>query len=211
MIKTVIFDWGGVISPFPKRGWLGALAKIFNTTAESLSPYWSNAGYSDFSKGIIDEATFWQQFEESFGKPIPKDVAKIWMEGGALHPWPEMQSFVQELKDNNIQVAILSNMVRPASFLTRELGLYKGYSPIVLSDEVGFRKPEPEIYKIMLNKLNVIAAECIFVDDIPKNLEPAANLGMNTILAKSNPKRTIADIEQVLKVSTDENIKLVNI
>lgn len=83
MIKAVIFDWGGVIAPNPNGGWLNVLADMLNTTSENLLPHWCAAGYSDFSKGFINEAIFWRQFEASWGRPLPKDIVRVWSEGSA--------------------------------------------------------------------------------------------------------------------------------
>lgn len=198
MIKAVIFDWGGVIAPNQNGGWLNVLAHMLDTTIENLLPHWRAAGYSDFSKGTINEVTFWRQFEASFGQPLPKEVTRIWVEGGALHPWPEVLSFLEELKGKNIRVALLSNLVEPVSTIARQSGLFEHFDPVVLSDEVGLTKPDPTIYQFILDELQLLAAECIFVDDIPKNLEPAAAIGMITILASDNPKQTISDINHTL-------------
>lgn len=202
MIKAVIFDWGGVIAPNQNGGWLNVLARVLNTTIERLLPHWRAAGYSDFSKGIIDEATFWQRFEASFSQPLPKDITKIWVEGGALHPWPEMLSFLEELKAKNIHVALLSNLVEPVSVIAYQSKLFEFFNPVVISNEVGLIKPDPVIYQIILDELQVLAAECIFVDDLSKNLDPANNMGMITIQASNNPSRTISDIKHVLELQT---------
>ena len=98
MIKAVIFDWGGVIAPNPAGGWLGVLADILNTTVQDLLPHWHTAGYEDLSRGTIDEVEFFRLFEISLGKPLPSDVSRIWVEGSAFNPWPEMLTFIQNLK-----------------------------------------------------------------------------------------------------------------
>lgn len=196
MIKAIIFDWGGVIAPNQNGGWLNVLANELNTTIDDLLPHWRAAGYPDLSKGIIDEKTFWRQFENSFSKPLSKDITKIWMDGAALHPWPEMLSFLEELKEKNIRIALLSNLVEPVSTVLRQLGSFEHFSPIVISNEVGLTKPNQEIYQFILDKLQLSASECIFVDDMAKNLEPAAAIGMVTILASENPEQTISSIKQ---------------
>ena len=47
-------------------------------------------------------------------------------------------------------------------------------------------KPSPEIYRFMLNKLQLPANECVFIDDRRRNLAPAAELGIETILFDRN-------------------------
>jgi len=199
MIKAVIFDWGGVIAPNSNGGWLGVLAHMLDTTIEDLLPHWHAAGYGDLSRGTIDEAEFFHLFEVSLGRALPDDVSQIWIDGSAFTPWPEMIAFIQKLKDEHFKVGLLSNTVRPMSIAAIQKGLYKGFEPLILSDVVGSVKPELPIYQQVLNKLQLSANECVYIDDLPKNLEPAKELGMVTVLASNNPKETIASIRRVLK------------
>lgn len=110
-----------------------------------------------------------------------------------------MTAYIQKLKDIGYRVSLLSNTVRPMSMAARQKDLYKGFEPLILSDIVGSVKPELPIYQQMLNQLGLVANECIYIDDLPKNLRPAEELGMSTILASDNPKQTIALIEEALK------------
>lgn len=198
MIKAVIFDWGGVIAPNPGGGWLGVLADMLDTTIQDLLPHWHTAGYEDLSRGTIDEAEFFRLFEVSLGKQLPDDVSRIWVEGSAFNPWPEMITFIQKLKDKNMKVALLSNTVKPMSLVAKEKGLYDGFAPLILSDVVGSVKPELPIYQQVLDELHLSVEECVYIDDLPKNLEPAKALGMVTVLATDDPKKTIELIEQAI-------------
>lgn len=199
MIKAVIFDWGGVIAPNPNGGWLNQLADMLNMTVEDLLPHWRAAGYSDFSKGFINEETFWRQFEVSLGRPMPRDVSSIWVDGSALRPWPEMLTFVEELRNSGIRTAILSNTVRPMSIRAKESGIYADFHPVILSDEVGLVKPDMQIYQLTLDELGLSADECIYVDDLQKNLDLAVDLGMTIVLASDEVEQTIADIRSAMR------------
>lgn len=55
--------------------------------------------------------------------------------------------------------------------------LYK----VVESCKVGYRKPHPRIYEIVLEKLGVPAEQCVFLDDMGGNLKTAASFGIRTI------------------------------
>lgn len=198
MIKAVIFDWGGVIAPNPGGGWLGVLADMLDTTIQDLLPHWHAAGYEDLSRGTIDETEFFRLFEVSLGMPLPNDVSRIWTDGSAFNPWPEMLTFIQNLKDEGFKVALLSNTVKPMSTVAKEKGLYDGFVPLILSDVVGSVKPELPIYQQVLDKLHLNAEECVYIDDLQKNLVPAEKLGMATVLASENPRQTIALIEQAI-------------
>lgn len=198
MIKAAIFDWGGVIALNPGGGWLNILADKLGISLEELLTHWRAAGYSDLSKGMINVEEFWSRFEKSYGRDLPQDKDEIWSQGSALTPIPEMLTFVEELKQRGLKVAILSNTVPPMSKLTRASNLYELFDPVVLSDEIGMVKPDNEIYEYTLSKLGVEGSECIFIDDLPRNLDAAQKQGMHTILATNNTQNIISDIRELL-------------
>ncbi|MFF0250855.1 HAD-IA family hydrolase [Streptosporangium sandarakinum] len=53
----------------------------------------------------------------------------------------------------------------------------------VISEAEGVAKPDPRIYRLTLERMNLAADECVFVDDNPANLLPARALGIETVLA----------------------------
>jgi putative hydrolase of the HAD superfamily len=71
---------------------------------------------------------------------------------------------------------------------------------IVISGEVGIRKPAPEIYELGAERIGVQPADCVFVDDLPNNLEPAAKLGMATV-HHVRARDTIDELERLLGVA----------
>jgi hypothetical protein len=72
-------------------------------------------------------------------------------------------------------------------------------APGVISGEVGMRKPAPEIYLLGAEQIGVDPDRCVFVDDLPFNLEPAAELGMATVHHR-DAQRTIGELEELLAV-----------
>ena len=70
----------------------------------------------------------------------------------------------------------------------------------MISGEVGIRKPLPEIYAMGAAAIGLPPEECVFVDDLPPNLKPAAELGMATVLHVT-AEATIARLEGLLGVT----------
>lgn len=70
---------------------------------------------------------------------------------------------------------------------------------IVISAEVGMRKPDPEIFTFTTRKLAVTPERCVFVDDHPGHLKAAQEAGMTTVLHRE-PARSIAELEELLGV-----------
>jgi putative hydrolase of the HAD superfamily len=74
------------------------------------------------------------------------------------------------------------------------------FDAVVISGEIGIRKPAPEIYALAAERLERPPERCVFVDDLPGNLKPAAALGMATVLHR-DAGATIPRLEALLGVS----------
>ena len=74
------------------------------------------------------------------------------------------------------------------------------FDVLVISGELVIRKPAPEIYALAAERLERPPERCVFVDDLPGNLKPAAALGMATVLHR-DAGATIPRLEALLGVS----------
>ena len=74
------------------------------------------------------------------------------------------------------------------------------FDVLVISGELGIRKPAPEIYALAAERLERPPERCVFVDDLPGNLKPAAALGMATVLHR-DAGATIPRLEALLGLS----------
>ena len=71
------------------------------------------------------------------------------------------------------------------------------FDVVVISGEVGLRKPDPDIFTLTTEKLGLDADRCVFVDDHPGHLKAALDAGMTTVLHRT-PAETIAELEDLL-------------
>lgn len=107
----------------------------------------------------------------------------------------DMLEAVGTVRSAGLKTALLSN--------SWGMGLYPKdrlddlFDAVVISGEVGVRKPDAAIYRLTLERLGVEARACIFVDDHPGHLVPAEAQGMTTVL-HSGPRTTIARLEELL-------------
>jgi putative hydrolase of the HAD superfamily len=74
------------------------------------------------------------------------------------------------------------------------------FDAVVISGEVGLRKPDPAVYALAAARLQLAPADVVFVDDLPGNLKPAHALGMTTVLHRG-ADRTVPELEALLGVS----------
>jgi epoxide hydrolase-like predicted phosphatase len=112
-------------------------------------------------------------------------------------PEETMLAAVQRAREAGIRTGLVSN-----SWGTRRYDrarLAQLFDGVVISGEVGIRKPSPEIYSLGVDRIGLAPGQCVFVDDLAFNLGPAAELGMATV-HHVTPEQTIAELESLLGV-----------
>jgi HAD superfamily hydrolase (TIGR01509 family) len=94
---------------------------------------------------------------------------------------PDFVAVAERLKKRYV-LAMLSNDVSEwSAYLRRRFALDHLFTSVVISGDYGFRKPDRRLYQILLRSLGAAPQRCVFVDDQPRNLETAAQLGMHTV------------------------------
>ena len=174
--KWVIFDVMGVIF------------EVSDDTNDLLVPYIQkrnnmistekiNEMYTKASLGEISSFDFWNEF--GFGSQYP-EIERDYLDT-CLRIDPEFMGIAKKLA-KNYSLAILSNDVKEwSNYLRLKFDLNRLFKVIVISGEVGYRKPDKRIYNILLDKIQSLPLDCVFVDDRCKNLCPASGIGIKTI------------------------------
>ena len=101
---------------------------------------------------------------------------------------------VQALTNRGVQTALVSNSWGPSDGYPWDR--LPRFSEVVVSSEVGIRKPDSAIYELAAAKLGRAPTECVFIDDVEINLVPARSLGMETIL-HTRPGETLAQLRRI--------------
>jgi epoxide hydrolase-like predicted phosphatase len=108
-----------------------------------------------------------------------------------------MVAAVLRARQSGIRTGLISNSWGTRRYDRAQLAeLFDG---VVISGEVGIRKPAPEIYAMGAEEVGLAPDACVFVDDLRFNLEPAAELGMATVHHTAAPE-TISELERLLGV-----------
>jgi epoxide hydrolase-like predicted phosphatase len=96
---------------------------------------------------------------------------------------PEVVATIRRLRSDGYRTALLTNNARELAPLWRPLlPLDELFDLVVDSSEVGMRKPDPRIYRLVLDGLGVEPARTVFLDDAPGNVAGAAAVGIHAIL-----------------------------
>lgn len=112
---------------------------------------------------------------------------------------PRMVQAARRARAAGIKVAMLSNSFGITPYNPyAALGMWDGeWDAIVLSEQIGVRKPHPGIYQHTLDALQLTGEECVFVDDHAENLPPAQALGIRTI-HHTDAAATVAQLDALL-------------
>jgi putative hydrolase of the HAD superfamily len=109
-----------------------------------------------------------------------------------LRPEPVIVAAAQRARAAGIQVALLSNSFGLAPYNPyADRGLWTDFfDAVIVSELEGVRKPSVDIYERALAALNLPGAQCVHIDDVASNLEPAELLGMRTLHHTTDPIAT---------------------
>jgi epoxide hydrolase-like predicted phosphatase len=204
-LSGLILDWGGVLTSdlhtsmstwadeeeveldqfaAVMREWLGQEGEV-----ES----WVNPVHA-LERGEMEVPDFERRLAESLsrrlGKPINSSDLLVRLFAHFTHAH-DMTALVRRAKSLGVQTALLSNSwgnVYPDH-------LFDGmFDVVVISGDVGMRKPEERIYRYTLENLGLSPSECVFVDDLVHNVRAALDLGMAGI-HHVNYERTAAELD----------------
>ncbi len=185
-IRAVIWDFGGVItsSPFEafnryerERG----LPVDFLRSVNAVNPLdnaWARLERSECTREAFD-AMFAAE-SQALGHRVPgADVLGL-LEG---HLRPELVEALRRISAA-MKTGCITNNVRtdPAKAAAGGKGEVMAlFHHVIESAKVGLRKPDPRIYRMMTDALQVAPEACVYLDDLGINLKPARELGMRTI------------------------------
>lgn len=194
-LDACIFDFGGVLTTSIRASFQafeqvlgipeGALLAAFLGHPEDAEPE-----YFLLEKGLISEGEFYDAMLTRLREQTGIDVR-----------WPDQPEQVRrklfgalERNDDMIEAAVRIGAHYKTAILTNNVREWKDWRElvdahvfelIVDSSDVGLRKPDPEIYHLTCERLDVKPDRAAFIDDIPSNVEGAKAVGLHAIHFRS--------------------------
>jgi putative hydrolase of the HAD superfamily len=201
-IEAVIFDFGGVLTSSPFEAFArfeterGLPVDIIRRTnaANHLENAWAK-----FERAEVDIDTFDELFATeslALGAEVRgRDVLPLLQ--GDLRP--EMVEALKRIKaqfktgciTNNLPANAIGSMTGRSLYIAEVMVLF---DHVIESAKIGLRKPDPRIYRLMVETLKVDPNNCVYLDDLGVNLKPAREMGMTTIKVTSSAQ-AIAELE----------------
>ena len=187
MIKNVIFDFGKVLldwNPhFLYDPYFNDKEKCDYFLNNVMTPDWNNEGDLGVLS-MMELAAKWAnrypEFADAFYyyvNEFPKTVR---------NEIPGMYDLISDLKAKGMHVWGLSNWAwETFSMVYPKYRIFHLLEGRVVSGQVHMLKPAPEIFHCLLNKYGLKAGECVFTDDLQRNVDGAEAVGIKGILFKS--------------------------
>jgi len=203
LIRTIIFDFGGVLynMPDPKR--VNKWMKIFGfnqdpEVLEMLANPNESRLVNDICLGKISEDEAWRMMHTKW-RIKPETIRRFRNHFfSKRHLNRQLVRFMNELH-KDYQLGILSNAGdQSRSLMTGVFHLDQVVDEIIISAEEGVIKPDVEIYQIAMVRLDTKPEDSLFVDDYHKNVKAAVDFGMKAIHFKDN-ERAIPMIRELLR------------
>lgn len=187
--KGIVFDLGGVL--------IENFGEVFieNTSKELKAPLAKvkkiiQQEEADLEKGKEKSLEFWKRVCKKLKIQCPNNrvLEGLWIKFYAFKrfavPNKKMIGLVRKLRKNH-KVAILSNIVEQHCQIIRKGNLFDDFDAALMSNEIGFRKPERQFFQEASRRLGIPFANLIFIDDQLRWVKAARKVGIKSILFKS--------------------------
>tara|TARA_R110002049_G_scaffold138450_1_gene298531 strand:+ start:6409 stop:7020 length:612 start_codon:yes stop_codon:yes gene_type:complete len=182
MIKTIIFDFGNVFINLDIEGAIKNTHELLHINSFSDEMIAFNSFYE---QGLITTEEFLAFYKENFPNLSNVELVAIW--NYMLKDFPEHRlDFLNQLKGSSkYKLILLSNTNElHINWVKEQIPFYEDFKncfdAFYLSHEIHLRKPDAAIFEFVLNENNVIASECLFIDDNKDNIETANTLNFKT-------------------------------
>ena len=207
--RAVLWDFGGVITSSPFEAFRAheaarGLPDNFIRTVNATNPD-SNA-WARLERNEIDAEAYDALFRAealALGHDV-RGAEVLPLLSGRVRP--RMVAALDTVKGaglmigcitNNAQVGHGAGMAASADQSAQVKAILARFDHVIESSKAGVRKPDPAIYRMMLDALALEAAQCIYLDDLGINCKPAAALGM-TAIKVSGEAQALDDLSGLL-------------
>lgn len=179
-----IFDMGNVVIDIDFKRVLGVWSNLSGTPLATLTESFAMGDvFQRHERGEISDEEFASQLCHEMGIALSFEQFSVGWQSVFVALRPEVIDIMKKLRQEGHRVVILSNTNR------LHLNYWPQHYPeiaentdaLYLSQDLGLRKPDPQIYQHVLNKEGFTAENAVFFDDVIENIEAAQKLGINAV------------------------------
>ena len=197
-IQAIIFDLGGVLlrtADFGPRERLAA--RLGRTRFELEELVFGGQSGMAAQRGEISMQQHWEHVRQALGlgeAEFELFQQEFWSQDAMDYTLVEA---IRKLRSRCRTALLSNNFPNLRRLLAERWPVADAFDELIISSEIGIMKPDPRIYQIALERLAVLPAEAVFVDDFLHNVEGARGVGMHAIHFRS-PAQAFAELETLL-------------
>jgi len=188
MNLALVLDYGNVLTLPQAPDVITAMAARIDVAVDAFTTaYWRHR--RGYDAGDYTAPDYWRRVLRSLGRrpgEFGERTLLDWLTERDGDSWmryrDEVWDLARDVRARGVRTAMLSNMsVELGEYIRRDRSFEAWFGAVVVSGEVRCVKPDPQIYRLCLARLDVAPAQALFVDDRADNIAAAASLGMRTV------------------------------
>lgn len=203
-IDAIMFDAGGTLFDLKpskeevfrkvlnEKGFKASLEKVIRTVAEAERKFDGQAAVLDG----VNEGPFWKRYDrfvldrlgftgdlEEFSKDLTSEFEKLLHKVDSWAEYPDARPLLEDLKDRDFRLGVISNATDLVAKVLDRLDLARFFDPIVISDNVGVRKPNERIFLMAAEMIGARPNRILYIGDkLAIDVLGASRAGLNAVL-----------------------------
>jgi len=181
-IKNVVFDAGGVLLEWNPPRVIAQMYPDPKVQAEIREFIFEHPDWHEFDRGTLTAESASTHFARQSGRS-PEEVRELLRATAeSLRPIDGTIRLLEDLAAAGIHLYLLSNMpVSTYEILVKRHAFFEHFRHMLISGAILLLKPEPAIYRHLVEKTGIVPAESVFIDDLPRNVAAARESGLHAI------------------------------
>lgn len=194
-MKNIVFDLGRVVFAHRPEYRSEERKRFFSYVSESPMPqFWVDydKGVSSLAK-VAEDLAAYRNVEVKYAREMIEQSIE-WQ--STIEPTAEL---IRDLKAAGYKLYVLSNMSHEFIAYLRKKEVYAYFDGEVVSCEEGVVKPDPAIYRTLIDRYSLDVKETMFIDDRRENVDTAASLGITPFhFDREDCEKSCRELRQIL-------------
>ena len=191
MKKHIFFDYGRTVVKHPAEADEIFTSRGITDTAVIRALQKTIFSMGDYLNRLDEGSMPRHVYHEQLKRQVPRDLLDVALSAadyhiGELAVLPGMEALLKRLRADGFKLYITSNMDTLHGAQMPEVPITHYFDGMILSGEIGVRKPAKAFFEAALSRFHLTAAECLFIDDLPENVAGAAECGIEGLVFKGN-------------------------
>ena len=188
MIENIVFDMGKVLIHFDTDRYTACFADTPADRELLRREVFRSVEWVQLDRGTITDEQAARQIEPRLPEHLRAAVSQIFARWHEDIPTLDgIYALVKELKDAGYHIYLLSNTSARFHQFRRNIPALQFFDGEFISADVGLLKPEAEIYQKFFETFGLNPGQCVFIDDVPANIEASLRAGMPGIVYNDDP------------------------